>query len=108
MGGDAASLQALFNLARPRGNYITRPGVPRHDLGGPCCCRPDGRWVQSRWKTSVPLILPPPGPVATHLTAMVVGLTKRPDQIASMLQSDVQFLDVWNPTRRPRTPPAIS
>jgi hypothetical protein len=64
--------------------------------------------LQIRWKTSVPRMTPPPGPVATHRATMVVGLTKRPNQTTSMLQSEVQFLEVWNLTRRPRTPPVIS
>jgi hypothetical protein len=68
--------------------------------------------VQRRWKTSVPRVFTPRPSgaprVAIHLAAMVVGLTKRPDQTAVTLQSDVQVLDVWNATRGPRTPPARS
>jgi hypothetical protein len=35
-------------------------------------------------------------------------LTKRPDQTVVALQSVVQFLDVWNTIRGPRTRPARS
>jgi hypothetical protein len=48
---------------------------------------------QMRWKTSTPRTLRPANkalPVAT----IVVGLTKRPDQLVVTLQSDVQFLEV--------------
>jgi len=65
-------------------------------------------FAQIRWKTSVPrTLIPPPGPVAIHRTTMVVGLTKRPNQTALMLQSEGQSLEVWNRTRRPLTPPAM-
>jgi len=61
--------------------------------------------VQMRWKTSVPRTLTtrPSGPtyVAIHLVTTVVGLTKRPDPTVVTLQSDVQFLDVWNTSRGP-------
>ena len=60
--------------------------------------------VQMRWKTSVPRTLRPPN-VAFPLATIVVGLTKRPDQVVVTLQSDVQFLDVWKTTRGPRTLP---
>src|SRR6516164_7313240 len=52
----------------------------------------------------------PSGPtyVAIHLVTTVVGLTKRPDRTVVTLQSDVQFLDVWNTTRGPRMRPARS
>jgi hypothetical protein len=60
---------------------------------------------QMRWKTSVPRTLRPAN-VALPLATMVVGLTKRPDQLVVTLQSDVQFLDVWKTTREPRTLPA--
>src|SRR5262249_52372515 len=73
--------------------------------------RPNVRFLvslQIRWKTSVPRKTPPPGPVATHRTTMAVGLTKRPNQTASMLQSVAHSLVVWSLTRRPRPPPAIS
>ena len=56
---------------------------------------------QMRWKTSVPRTLRPAN-VALPLATMVVGLTKRPDQLVVTLQSDVQFLDVWKTTREPR------
>src|SRR6266487_2405012 len=65
-----------------------------------------------RWKISVPrtLVRRPFG--ATYVTipvaATVVGLTKRPDQTVVALQSGVQFLDVWNATRGPRTRPTRS
>jgi hypothetical protein len=66
--------------------------------------RPTGH-VQMRWKTSLPRTLTtrPSGPtyVAIHLVATVVGLTKRPDPTVVTLQSDVQFLDVWNTSRGP-------
>ena len=68
--------------------------------------------IQMRWKISVPrtLVRRPFG--ATYVTipvaATVVGLTKRPDQTVVALQSGVQFLDVWNATRGPRTRPARS
>ena len=68
--------------------------------------------VQMRWKTSVPRTLTtrPFGAtyVAIHLVTTVVGLTKRPDATVVTLQSDVQFLDVWNTTREPRMRPAAS
>ena len=46
--------------------------------------------------------------VVIPLVTTVVGLTKRPDQTVVALQSVVQFLDVWNTTRGPRTRPARS
>jgi hypothetical protein len=67
---------------------------------------------QIRWKTSLPrvLVTRPFGPtmVAVNLVATVVGLTKRPDQTAFTLQSDVHVREVWNATRGPRTRPARS
>jgi hypothetical protein len=60
--------------------------------------------IQMRWKTSVPRTLRPPI-IALPLATIVVGLTKRPDQLVVTLQSDVQFLDVWKTTRGPRTLP---
>jgi hypothetical protein len=46
-----------------------------------------------RWKTSSPRTLRP-ATKALPLATIVVGLTKRPDQLVVTLQSDVQFLDV--------------
>jgi hypothetical protein len=70
------------------------------------------RRAQMRWKTSIPRTLAtrPFGATyeATPLVTMVVRLTKRPDQTVVALQSVVQFLDVWNTTRGPRTRPARS
>jgi hypothetical protein len=69
-------------------------------------------FAQVRWKISVPrtLVRRPLGAtyVAIPLVTTVVGLTKRPDQTVVALQSDVQFLAVWNTTREPRTRPARS
>jgi hypothetical protein len=62
------------------------------------------RLYQMRWKTSVPRTLRPAN-TALPLATIVVGLTKRPDQLVVTLQSEVQFLDVWK-TREPRTLPA--
>jgi hypothetical protein len=68
--------------------------------------------AQMRWKTSVPRTLAtrPFGAtyVAIPVVTTVIGLTKRPDQTVVALQSVVQFLDVWNTTRGPRTRPARS
>ena len=70
------------------------------------------RLAQMRWKTSVPRALAtrPLGAryVALPLVATVVGPTKRPDQTVVALQSVVQFLEVWNTTREPRTRPIRS
>jgi len=70
------------------------------------------RLAQMRWKTSVPRALAtrPFGAryVAIPLVATVVGPTKRPDQTVVALQSVVQFLEVWNTTREPRTRPIRS
>jgi hypothetical protein len=46
-----------------------------------------------RWKTSTPRTLRP-ADKALPLATIVVGLTKRPDQLVVTLQSDVQFLEV--------------
>jgi hypothetical protein len=68
--------------------------------------------AQMRWKTSVPRTLAtrPFGAtyVAIPLVTRVVELTKRPDQTVVALQSVVQFLEVWNTTRGPRTRPTRS
>src|SRR5262245_8362990 len=45
-----------------------------------------------RWKTSSPRTLRPAAK-ALPLATIVVGLTKRPDQLVVTLQSDVQFLE---------------
>ena len=48
---------------------------------------------QMRWKTSSPRTLRP-ATKALPLATIVVGLTKRPDQLVVTLQSDVQFLEL--------------
>jgi hypothetical protein len=115
-------MNAAIMFSRRR-NFSTgfRPALPPHKGLAPSGelslheIKHDGfpaSFVQMRWKTSVPrtLVTRPFGAtyVAIPLVATVVGLTKRPDQTVVALQSGVQFLDVWNTTRGPRTRPTRS
>jgi hypothetical protein len=83
---DASAVACAFKIAectpKPKlSGYLSRTNLP---------CQ---FGFQMRWKTSTPRTLRPETK-ALPLATIVVGLTKRPDQLVVTLQSDVQFLEV--------------
>jgi hypothetical protein len=88
--GDASAVACTFKIEGARRSQSCRATsktiLSRTNL--PC-----DFGFQMRWKTSTPRTLRPANK-ALPLATIVVGLTKRPDQLVVTLQSDVQFLEV--------------